>query len=75
MLSVDDKLDWETMARIFRTGFSRIPVFSGSRVSQPALIIVLPVDEALFSHLIHRIFHPPAEQYYRSYFREGSFVY
>jgi metal transporter CNNM len=33
MLSVDDKLDFETIAKIFKTGYSRIPVFEVTVVS------------------------------------------
>ena len=32
MLSVDDRLNYETMARIFKTGFSRIPIFEVDKV-------------------------------------------
>lgn len=33
MLSVDDKLSFETIAKIFKTGYSRIPVYEVSVVS------------------------------------------
>jgi metal transporter CNNM len=33
MINVDDKLNFETIAKIFKTGFSRIPVYEVSRVS------------------------------------------
>lgn len=33
MINVDDKLSFETIAKIFKTGYSRIPVFEVSRVS------------------------------------------
>lgn len=33
MLNVDDKLSFETIAKIFKTGYSRIPIYEVSRVS------------------------------------------
>ena len=33
MLNVDEKLSFETIARIFKTGYSRIPVYEVSPVS------------------------------------------
>jgi metal transporter CNNM len=33
MLNVDDKLSFETISKIFKTGYSRIPVYEVSRVS------------------------------------------
>jgi Mg2+/Co2+ transporter CorC len=32
MLSVDDKLSFETVAQIFKTGFSRIPIYEVHKV-------------------------------------------
>jgi metal transporter CNNM len=32
MLSVDEKLNFETIAKIFKTGYSRIPVYEVSKV-------------------------------------------
>lgn len=32
MLSVDDKLSFETIAKIFKTGFSRIPIYEITKV-------------------------------------------
>ena len=40
MLSVDEKLSFETIARIFRTGYSRIPVFEVSRNNVIGLLFV-----------------------------------
>jgi metal transporter CNNM len=33
MLNVDDNLSFETIAKVFKTGYSRIPVYEVSRVS------------------------------------------
>ena len=38
MLSVDDKLSFETIAKIFKTGFSRIPVYEITKVRQKVLM-------------------------------------
>lgn len=38
MLSVDDKLNFETMAKIFKVGFSRIPIYEVNRVSNNDVI-------------------------------------
>lgn len=46
MLSVDDKLSFETIAKVFKTGYSRIPVYEVSRVS--ALYLCFEILKALF---------------------------
>lgn len=33
MLSVNDRLNYETITRIFKTGYSRIPVYKTRKVS------------------------------------------
>jgi metal transporter CNNM len=38
MLSVDDRLNYETMANIFKTGFSRIPVYEVDKVCRMQLL-------------------------------------
>ena len=38
MLSVDEKLNFETIARIFQSGYSRIPVYEVTKVSALSLI-------------------------------------
>lgn len=40
MLSVDDKLSFETIAKIFKTGYSRIPVYEVSRDNVIGLLFV-----------------------------------
>jgi metal transporter CNNM len=45
MLNVDEKLNYETVARIFRTGYSRIPVFE---ISQNNVIGLLFVKDLIF---------------------------
>lgn len=40
MLSVDDKLSFETIARIFKTGFSRIPIYEVTRDNIIGLLFV-----------------------------------
>lgn len=45
MLSVDEKLGFETVAKIFKTGYSRIPVFE---VSQNNIIGLLFVKDLIF---------------------------
>jgi metal transporter CNNM len=45
MLNVDEKLNFETVARIFRTGYSRIPVFE---ISQNNVIGLLFVKDLIF---------------------------
>jgi len=39
MLSVDDKLSFDTIAKIFRTGYSRIPIFEVSKVSDISFLV------------------------------------
>ena len=45
MLSVDEKLNFETIATIFKTGYSRIPIFE---VSQNNIIGLLFVKDLIF---------------------------
>lgn len=45
MLNVNDKLSFETIAKIFKTGYSRIPVFE---VSQDNVIGLLFVKDLIF---------------------------
>ena len=52
MISVEDKLNFDTMSRIFKTGYSRIPVFEGGDVQNVIgllftkdLIFIDPEDE------------------------------
>jgi len=45
MLSVDDKLSFETIAKIFKTGYSRIPVYE---VSRNEIIGLLFVKDLIF---------------------------
>jgi Mg2+/Co2+ transporter CorC len=45
MLNVDEKLNYETVARIFRTGYSRIPVYE---ISQNNVIGLLFVKDLIF---------------------------
>lgn len=44
MLNVDDKLSFETIAKIFKTGFSRIPVYEIQKVCCLSLFFFATFD-------------------------------
>lgn len=44
MLSIDSRLDFETLRKICRTGHSRIPVYEEVEIPAPALVMGAPVS-------------------------------
>ena len=51
MLNVDDKLSFETIAKIFKTGYSRIPIFEITKV-RSCTLAASSIVMTLASHLI-----------------------
>ncbi|OSX62805.1 hypothetical protein POSPLADRAFT_1180890 [Postia placenta MAD-698-R-SB12] len=49
MLSIDSRLDFETLRKICRTGHSRIPVYEEVEIPAPALVMGAPVSNDIMN--------------------------
>jgi len=58
MLNVDLKLSFETMSRIFKSGYSRIPVYEVSKVSIPQILVWGRFVQAAYTKSLFFLFEP-----------------